>query len=70
MTSEHAVARLAQAVKDLEIHWRRTRSQWEDAAADAYGKDCLSPIEPAARRAIDAAMRVEAMMHKARRDCS
>ncbi len=58
MTSEHAVARLAQAVKDLEARWRRTRFAWDDAAADAFAKDCLDPIEPATRRAIEAAMRV------------
>lgn len=62
--------RLAEAMKDLNLHWEETKEQWRDTACRKFEKDHLVELEPLVRLTFDAVARLADTLDRAQRECS
>ena len=47
-------AKLADALKNLHMHWDDTKEQWQDAACRRFEEEHLAPLEPQVHLTLDA----------------
>jgi hypothetical protein len=62
--------RLAEAMKDLQLHWEETKEQWRDIACERFERDHLVDLEPRVRLTFDAVSRLAETLDRAQRECS
>jgi hypothetical protein len=46
MSTTSAQARLKDALRELQLTWRRAQEQWRDQAAAEFYKDVIEPLDP------------------------
>jgi hypothetical protein len=46
MSTTAAQARLKDAMRELNLAWRRAQEHWRDQAAAEFHKDVIEPLEP------------------------
>lgn len=64
-----ARGQLSKAVKDLMLRWNEAKMDWDDAAARAFEKDVLEPLERDAKNAAAAMDSAAELLQQVRRDC-
>ena len=64
-----ARGQLSKAVKDLMLRWNEAKMDWHDAAARAFEKDVLEPLERDAKNAAAAMDSAAELLQQVRRDC-
>lgn len=69
MSIQSGRAKLSDAFKRLDTHWRQTREHWQDAIADQFEHERIEPLVDNTRTALTAVARLQETLHKARRDC-
>jgi len=62
--------RMAEAMKDLQLHWEETKQQWRDLACKRFEEDHLVDLEPLVRLTFDAVSRLAETLDRAQRECS
>ena len=63
-------AKLADALKNLHMHWEDTKEQWQDAACRRFEEEHLAPLEPQVHLTLDAITRLADVLERAQRECS
>jgi len=63
-------AKLAGAMKDLQLHWTETKEEWRDIAAKHFEEDHLAELEPLVRLTFDAVSRLAETLDRAQRECA
>lgn len=69
MSVQTSQARLADAVKQLNVRWNRIRERWDDGVARQVQKEYIDPLGPMVRSAVQALNHVSDLMAAAQRDC-
>ncbi|MFT3684792.1 MAG: hypothetical protein QM783_07645 [Phycisphaerales bacterium] len=54
MSTTSAQARLKDALRELNLTWRRSQEQWRDQAAAEFYKDVIEPLDPRVLQTISA----------------
>lgn len=54
MSTQAAQARLKEALRELELAWKRAGETWRDDAAAEFYKDVIEPLEPKVRQTVTA----------------
>lgn len=54
MSTTAAQARLKDALRELNLAWRRAQEQWRDQAAAEFHKDVIEPLEPRVSQTMNA----------------
>ena len=60
---------LGKGLKQLMLRWSETRMSWDDAAALAFEKKFLEPLEIDLRSAVGAMDHMATLLSQIRRDC-
>jgi X-X-X-Leu-X-X-Gly heptad repeat protein len=63
-------AKLANALKQLNIKWQAATDTWRDGRALAFHKDNIDPLMPAVKETLDALGRLAEVLDRAARDVS
>lgn len=63
-------AKMAGALKDLQLQWEQTQEQWRDIAARRFEEEYLAELEPLVRMTYDAVSRLAETLDRAQRECS
>ncbi len=63
-------AKLADAMKNLQMRWEGTKEQWQDAACRRFEEVHLAPLEPQVHLTLDAVTRLADVLERAQRECS
>ena len=64
-----ARGQLSKAIKDLMLRWNEAKMDWDDAAARAFEKDVLEPLERDAKNAASAMDSAAEVLAQVRREC-
>lgn len=62
-------AALRKSMKELQMHWNETKSQWRDSNASGFESRFLVPLEMDAKQAISAMDEMSAILQKIKQDC-
>ena len=62
-------AKLQDALKQLRIVWRETKTKWDDEASRAFEREHLEPLEPKIRATMIALARLDEVARAAEREC-
>ncbi len=63
-------AKMAGALKDLQMHWEIAKEQWRDISAKRFEERHLAELEPLVRLTFDAISRLAETLDRAQRECS
>ncbi len=69
MSAVAGQAKLHQAMKDLLVRWRKTKSHWRDDVSRRFEENHLAPLEINLRAAAEAMGQMANSVNRARRDC-
>ena len=69
MSASGSAAGLAQALKELTLHWQETKAHWRDVKAQQFEKDYLEELPHLVARGSNAIEELEALLRKVRTDC-
>lgn len=69
MNTRTSAANLAQAVKDLKIHWDEASTHWADAKSMQFENAYLEPLPHHAARAATVIMEIDVILRKVQSDC-
>ena len=56
-------------MKDLQVKWEMTKSDWNDPMSRELEKSCMEPLERRIRSAVGAMEQMGEVLEKARREC-
>jgi hypothetical protein len=62
-------ARLRDAVKQLKARWARAREHWDDAAAEAFEREFIEPLDARVLATINAMAKFGEALASAKREC-
>jgi len=60
---------LLDAMKNLRVHWDRTKADWDDPVSRELERRYLEPLEARVRNVLNAMDHVEESARRAKRDC-
>jgi len=63
-------AKLELAMETLHRAWSDAAEHWNDDASRKFQEQCLAPLEPKYRKALDAVHRLAEILSRAERACS
>ena len=63
------LARLQDALEQLDIAWMHTREQWSDAVSDRIEEESMQRIRAHVRSAHEAASKLSSVANRAQRAC-
>ena len=63
-------AKLANALKQLNIKWKSATDTWRDGRARSFHKENIEPLLPAVKETLDALGRLAEVLDRASRDVS
>lgn len=69
MNIRGSAANLAQAAKDLSIHWQETKASWRDVKTREFEASYLDQLPSHVARAMAAMEEIDALLRKVRNDC-
>ena len=69
MSLRSSSARLSRAKKDLDLAWRRARTEWRDDPSQAFEQKYLARIATVVRNANNGMAIMDQLITQARRDC-
>lgn len=69
MSIHAAKGALADALKELNIRWDRTKAQWDDEASRRLVAEVLDPVVPKVVAACKGIEDLSSLMASAKRDC-
>lgn len=61
-------AKLANAVKQLNLKWEAAKETWDDARSRSYHETHIEPLVPAVKETLDALGRLAEVLDRACRD--
>jgi hypothetical protein len=64
-----SISMLRDANEKLKAAWLRTSEVWNDPNSHHFEEQCLAPLEPKLRTALEAAGRMSEVLTKMQRDC-
>lgn len=64
-----SISMLRDANEKLKAAWLRTSDLWKDANSRHFEEECLAPLDPNVRIALEAAGRMTEVLMKMQRDC-
>ena len=62
--------RLSAALKELLARWEQARAQWDDPMSQDFEQHYLALLEPKLRNTLTAMEKLEAILARARHECS
>lgn len=68
MSTTAAQARLKDALRELNLAWRRAQEQWRDQAAAEFEKDVIEPLEPRVSQTVNAMAELGTAIQAANRE--
>lgn len=69
MSIKASAGNIGQAVKNLMLEWDQTRSSWNDAKAQEFGKKFLDDLPGHVVRATSVMEELDKLLNKVRSDC-
>ena len=69
MNTRASAANLAQAVKDLLVHWQETQTYWRDVKSREFEQKFLADLPHHAARAATVIEEIDGLLRKVRIDC-
>ncbi|MGL4512956.1 MAG: hypothetical protein ACRCT8_07670 [Lacipirellulaceae bacterium] len=65
---ETGATRIRHALESLSLAWEDASQEWSDSTAEAFRADCLEPMAPVVKNALDAIGRLRLLLHEAQRE--
>jgi hypothetical protein len=62
-------AKLASSLRDLKIHWDKTKTKWNDPMSRKLEEEFLGPLEPTVKSALLAITSMAELLARAQREC-
>ena len=69
MSVRSSASNLAQAVKDLSLHWQQARSSWRDAKSIEFEETYLQDLTPHVSKTATAIEELDNILRKIKSDC-
>lgn len=63
-------AKLALAVKQLDIKWEIAAESWKDQTSRQFHEECIEPLRPKVKETLEALGRLAEVLSRAARDVS
>jgi hypothetical protein len=70
MGIHEGAGQLAKALKELRLAWSETQSSWDDPISRSFEERYLVPLDPDAKKAMEAMGAMAVLLEQARRDCT
>lgn len=68
MSTTAAQARLKDALRELNLAWRRAQEQWRDQTAAEFYKDVIEPLDPRVAQTMNAMAALGEAIHAANKE--
>jgi hypothetical protein len=62
-------ASLRKAVKELQMHWNETKSQWRDSNATAFENKFIVPFDMDAKMAVSGMDQMAQILQRIKQEC-